>query len=170
MHKRVVPSSSIIRVQTWGSKPVAPAAMAQALGLSWPIGVGPVASGRADVICLSPADWLVIAVDPAATPWLPRLESVLVGTTFRATDVSQSHVRIEIGGTEVRDLLAKGCALDLHPPLFPAGTATRTRFAGVAVVVRCTGDSTFELILTQSYADFLMAWLADAELEFKTSA
>lgn len=170
MLKVALASSSIIRVQTWDAESVAPAAVADALGLSWPKVVGAVASGRADVICLGPTDWLVIAIDRDATPWVPRLNAALEGTTFRATDVSQALVRIQIGVAEVRDLLAKGCSLDLHPPLFPVGRAARTRFAGMPVIVRCTGSSTFELVVTQSYADFLLSWLADSELEFSSSS
>jgi sarcosine oxidase gamma subunit len=38
------------------------------------------------------------------------------------------------------------------------------------VIVRCIGTSTFELIVTQSYTDYLLAWLEDAKLEFETPA
>jgi sarcosine oxidase gamma subunit len=34
------------------------------------------------------------------------------------------------------------------------------------VIICCTGTSNFELIVSQSYADYLLSWLEDAELEF----
>jgi sarcosine oxidase subunit gamma len=113
---------------------------------------------------------LLIAADPYATSWLERIDVAFRDSTFRATDVSQALTRIQIGGPEVRELLAKGCSLDLHPPLFPAGRAARTRFAAMPVIVRCTGTSAFELIVTRSYTDYLLSWLADAELEFEATA
>jgi sarcosine oxidase subunit gamma len=112
----------------------------------------------------------VVAADPDASSWQQRLYTASQGSSFRSTNVSQALVRIRLDRPEVRDLLAKGCALDLHPPLFPPGRSARTRFAGMPVIVRCTGTSTFDLLVSQSYADYLLSWLDDAELEFKTPA
>jgi sarcosine oxidase subunit gamma len=170
MHKRVLRSGSIFRIQTWDSEAIAPPAAEEVLGVAWPRKSGLIARGRADVICLGPTDWLAVAVDPDPTILERWLHESLEDSSFRATNMSQALVRIEVGGSEVRELLAKGCSLDLHPPLFPPGRAARTRFAGMPVITRCTGTSTFELIITQSYADFLSSWLADAELEFETPA
>jgi sarcosine oxidase, subunit gamma len=170
MRNIVLDPCSIIRVQTWDSESFVPSAVDAVLGITWPKATGAVASGRADIICVGPTDWLVLAADPDATPWLHRLDALFQGSTFRATDVSQALIRIQIEGPEVRDLLAKGCALDLHPPLFPPGRSARTRFAGMPVIVHCTGTSTFELVVTQSYADYLLAWLDDAALEFSGTA
>jgi len=90
------------------------------------------------------------------------------GSAFRATNVSDALARIEINGPEVRNLLAKGCSLDLHPPRFAPGRCARTRFAGMPVIVCCRGASKFECIVTISYVDYLLSWLADATLEFES--
>jgi sarcosine oxidase subunit gamma len=170
MRKSLLDPCSIIRIQTWDSAAIAPAAVTEVFGVAWPQKTGTVVSGRVDIICVGPTDWLVLAADPDASPWLQRLDALFQRSTFRATDVSQTQIRIRIEGPDVRDLLTKGCALDLHPPLFPAGRSARTRFAGMPVIVRCTGTSSFELVVTQSYVDFLLAWLEDAELEFESPA
>jgi sarcosine oxidase subunit gamma len=169
MLKRVLRSGSIFRIQTWDNEAIAPPAAEEVLGVAWPRKSGLIASGRADVICLSPTDWLVVAVDPDPTILERWLHESLEDSSFRATNVSQALARIEVDGIGLRDLLAKACSLDLHPPLFPPGRAARTRFAGMPVILRCTGTSTFELIVTRSYADFLLSWLDDAELEFDHS-
>jgi sarcosine oxidase, subunit gamma len=168
MRRQVLAPCTIVRVQTWDSNAITPTAIEDLLGIIWPQTTGAVASGRTEIICVGPTDWLVIAADGDSTAWLDRLASAFDGGAFRATDVSDALSRIEIEGPEVRDLLSKGCSLDLHPPLFPAGRSARTRFAGLPVIVRSTGDSKFELIVAQSYAHYLRAWLADAELEFET--
>lgn len=170
MPKRVLDACSIIRIQTWDSEALVPSAIDSVLGVGWPPKTGSVASGRADVICVGPTDWLVVAADPDTTVWLQRLDVAFQGSAFRATNMSQALVRIEIDGSEVRDLLAKGCALDLHPSRFAPGRSARTRFAGVPVIIRCTGVSRFECIVTLSYADYLLGWLDDAVLEFPGTA
>jgi sarcosine oxidase subunit gamma len=167
MRRVVLGACSIIRVQSWNSEALVPPAITEVLGVAWPQKTGTVASGRAYVLCLGPTDWLVLAVDPDAILWVHRLSAAFQDSTFRVINVSDALVRIQLEGPEVRDLLAKGCSLDLHPPLFPPGRAARTRFAGMPVIVRCTDACSFELLVTQSYADFLLSWLADAELEFK---
>jgi sarcosine oxidase, subunit gamma len=165
MLKTALDFGSIIRVQSWNTHSGAPA-IESAPGVSWPSVVGVVARGRADILCIGPADWLVVAGDCDANILRQWLGGVFEDPAFRATDLSQAFSRIEIKGAEVRDLLAKGCSLDLHPPLFAPGRAVCTRFAGMPVIVHCTGAFAFELIVTRSYVEYLMSWLADAELEF----
>ena len=168
MHKTVLGPCCIIRIQTWSRETSAFAAIEELLDVSWPTLTGHVARGRADILCIGPTDWLVLAPQTDGAALVRHLGVAFEGSTARATDVSQALVRIQITGTAVRDLLAKGCSLDLHAPLFPVGRALRTRFAGMPVIVHCTGTATFELLVTRSYADFLLSWLADAQLEFET--
>ena len=169
MRKVVFGACSIIRIQSWDSAAIAPSAVEDNLAVAWPKKTGAVASGRVDIICVGPMDWLVLAADPDAISRLHQFDTLFQGSTFRATNVSQALIRIQIGGTEVRDLLAKGCSIDLDPPLFPPGRSARTRFAGMPVIVRCVRHSTFELIVTLSYADYFLSWLDDATLEFEST-
>jgi sarcosine oxidase subunit gamma len=166
MRSRVLEPCTIIRVQSWDCGVPAPSQVEQVLGFAWPRETGAVASGGADVISTGPTDWLVTTTDPNAGALLQRLEETFDGSAFRATNMSQALCRIEIDGPEARTLLSKGCSLDLHPSRFPPGRAARTRFAGMPVIVRCTQPSTFECIVTSSYLDHLVSWLADAVLEF----
>ena len=62
--------------------------------------------------------------------------------------------------------MPEGTALDLDPTCFPPGRCSRTRFADLLVIVRCTRMSAFELIFGSSYHDYLVAWLDDAGREF----
>jgi sarcosine oxidase, subunit gamma len=169
MRNTVLDPCSIFRVQTWNSAPIPAAAIEELLDVCWPTITGHVARGRADILCIGPADWLVLAPESDGAALGRRLGLAFEGSATRATDVSQALVRIQIKGAEVRDLLAKACSLDLHPPLFPLGRALRTRFVGMPVIVHCTGTATFELLVTRSYAEFLLSWLGDAQLEFETS-
>jgi sarcosine oxidase subunit gamma len=165
MHE-VLELCAIIRVQTWDSDAGVPPKVEQALGLIWPQQTGAVATGGADVICTGSTDWLMMASDPDSVALLRVLGEAFEESAFRATDVSSSLVRIRISGSKARELLAKACALDLHPAAFLPGRCARTRFAGMPVIIRCTSNSTFECIVASSYRDYLTAWLTDAALEF----
>jgi len=160
---------SILRVQTWDENAALAAGVEEGLGIAWPRHTGAVASGRADVLCIAPTDWLVMASNPDAASLLQGIEGALKGSAYRAATLSQALARIQIEGSQARSLLAKGCALDLHPHYFAAGRSARTRFAGLPVIVRCTQSSTFVCIVTASYRDYLLAWLNDAALEFAAS-
>ena len=166
MRRRVLDPCSFVRVQTWNSQPVAPTKIEQQLGTPWPQDVGAIASGRADILCIGPTDWLVTSRDPDPTALLHQLNAAFEDTPFRATNVSHALVRVELDGSEVRTLLLKGCSLDLHPSRFPPGTCARTRFASLPAILRCTGPHTFECIVTATYRDYLMSWLTDACEEF----
>jgi sarcosine oxidase, subunit gamma len=166
MLKFLLDPCSIIRVQTWDYDSPAPSAAEEVLGTTWPRRTGTFASGHGDIVCTGPTDWLVILTDPGTSVLSQRLDAALTGSTFRATDLSQALVRVSIEGPGGRTLLAKGCALDLHPTRFPPGRCARTRFAGMPVVVRCMRDCAFECIVTRSYAEYLQSWLTDAALEF----
>ena len=166
MRSHLLDPCTLVRVQTWNSRATANQKVETALGAPWPRETGTIASGRADILCIGPTDWLVTATDPNAKALHHQLEDAFEGSAFRATNVSQALARIEVQGPEVRALLLKGCALDLHPSCFPPGRCARTRFAALPTILRCTGATNFECIVTSSYRDYLLSWLADAAEEF----
>jgi sarcosine oxidase subunit gamma len=166
MFKTLIDPCSIIRLQSWDCEIPAPSKIEQVLGSAWPNETGVAASGRVDILCVGPTDWLVIDTHPETGALLQQLAEAFEGSAFRATNVSSALARIEIEGPEARVLLSKGCALDLHPPCFPPGRCARTRLAGMPVIVRCTRASTFECIIASSYRDYLVSWLTDAAAEF----
>jgi sarcosine oxidase subunit gamma len=166
MRSHLLDPCTFIRVQTWNSHATPSQEVEIALGTPWPKETGTIASGRADILCIGPTDWLVTATDPDAKTLNRQLEGAFEGSTFRATNVSHALAHIEVQGPEVRALLLKGCALDLHPSHFPPGRCARTRFAALPTVLRCTGPTNFECVIASSYRDYLLSWLADAAEEF----
>ena len=166
MRSHLLDPCTFIRVQTWDSHATANQEVETVLGAPWPKQPGTIASGRVDILCIGPSEWLVTATDSDARVLHRKLEGAFGGSAFRATNVSHALVRIEVQGLEVRALLVKGCALDLHPSHFPPGRCARTRFAALPTVLRCTGPTNFECIVTSSYRDYLLSWLADAAEEF----
>ncbi len=166
MASHVLGPSTILRVQSWNALEQVPLQLEQTLGVRWPSTTGSVARGHAEIVCVGPADCLVIASHPDPRALLQPLAAAFQGSAFRLTNVSCALARIRIEGSSVRDLLSKACALDFDPQAFPLDRSARSRFAGMPVVVRCVKPNCFECIVSLSYADHLNSWLADAALEF----
>ena len=166
MRSHLLDPCTFIRVQTWNSHATLNQEVEIVLGTSWPREAGTIASGRADILCIGPSEWLVTATDSDARVLHRQLEDAFGGSAFRATNISHALVRIEVQGFEVRALLLKGCALDLHPSRFLPGRCARTRFAALPAILRCTGPTNFECVVAFSYRDYLLSWLADAAEEF----
>jgi sarcosine oxidase, subunit gamma len=169
MHE-VLELRGIIRVQTWDSEAVAPPAIEGTLGTAWPRKVGLVASGYVDILCTGPTDWWLFAAHPDVAAILEQLKTACMGSAFRVTDLSHAFGRIAVEGRESRMLLAKGCALDLHPARLPPEYCARTRLAGMPVIIRCVQESTFQCIVASSYRHYLLSWLTDAAVEFSSVA
>ncbi len=46
---------------------------------------------------------------------------------------SDARAALRLSGPHVRDMLAKGCMIDLHPSVFPPGAAAMTSIAHIGV-------------------------------------
>jgi sarcosine oxidase subunit gamma len=62
----------------------------------------------------------------------------------------------------VRDLLAAGCSLDLHPRAFAPDRCAQTLLARAQVILEQRGEDAFRLHVRGSFAVYLASWLIDA--------
>jgi sarcosine oxidase subunit gamma len=116
------------------------------------------------VIWLGPDEWLVTS--PSRSPQELAAELAgAVGGAGSVVDVSAQRTTLHVAGEHVRDLLATGCALDLHPRAFPPGAAAQT-LLGLTGVVLLALDDGYEVLVRSSYARYLADWLLDAATEF----
>ncbi len=69
---------------------------------------------------------------------------------------------------DARDLLAKGCSLDLHPTVFRKGTAAQTMLglAGVVLIALDDAGADYRILVRSTFARYLADWLIDAAEEF----
>ena len=68
--------------------------------------------------------------------------------------------RAQLSGPRVRELLAAGCALDLHPRAFGPNRCAQTLLARAHVILERDGDA-FRLFVRPSFARYLAGWLLD---------
>ena len=161
MLSRLMGPASIVRVQSWDDRSSPPPALDRILGTPWPREVGRVATGLADALCVGPTQWLVIRAQAGEGELCDGLGRALLGSSFRATDVSQAFARIEIEGEGTPEVLRAGCSLDLHPDRFPVGRCAGTRFASVPIILCRRAPWTFEAIVAAGYREYLLTWITD---------
>ena len=126
-----------------------------------PSEVGATLQAEWRILCLAPAQWLLIAEQSPPEPAEPGL--VL-------TDATGAFAVLEVRGVLARDLLSKSCGLDFEPRTFPLGRCARTRLAQALVIVDCVDDEPrFDLYVPRSYRRFVSDWLEDAAVEFSGS-
>jgi sarcosine oxidase, subunit gamma len=136
--------------------------------LPQPLQVGCDFLAGVQVLTLGPGEWLAVGDHMDAAQLRERLDQYLTGQGVTSVDLSSGFKALRIEGSAARQLLSKGCGLDLDPQTFPAGRSTRTRFAQLAVIVHCL-DATpcFELYVGRSFLAWLTSWLLDAAAEFE---
>jgi sarcosine oxidase subunit gamma len=126
--------------------------------------IGASASARGTLLLgIGPTRWLLIASDKGPAGY-SGVE--LEGAFELAVDTTDAWTQLAICGSASRDLLAKGCALDLHPSVFQEGSCAVTRFAHLRCVLHNMGVS-YRLLVGRSYAVSLAEWLIEAAAEFR---
>ena len=82
-------------------------------------------------------------------------------------DQSDSRIVLELAGPRVRDVLAKGVPIDLHPDRFRAGDVAVTLVGHVGVQLWCNSAAPdYRLAVARSYFSSLWHWLAASAAEF----
>jgi sarcosine oxidase subunit gamma len=81
-------------------------------------------------------------------------------------DQSHGRVIVRIGGPKVRQVLAKGTPVDLHPSVFEPGHCAVTQMAHVGVHLVQTGADAFELSVFRGFAESFWEWLTEQAEEF----
>jgi len=116
---------------------------------------------------LGPDEWLLVTPPHAQGALAARLEQALVGQHVAVTDVSAGQCAIAVSGPNARELLAKGCGLDLHPRSFGPGRCAQTLLAKASVLI-CQWNEPpgYELFVRRSYSEYLWRWLQAAARSF----
>ena len=106
--------------------------------------------------------------------WLAPGEYLLVGDESMApaapggaalSDLSHARTVFRIPAAAAREILAKGCPLDLRGEAFLPGHCGQSVLAGVAVLVHCLESGAhMDIYVARSYGQFMHAWLTDAAL------
>jgi sarcosine oxidase, subunit gamma len=121
------------------------------------------ARGAGKVLWLGPDEYLVMTPDGQEAALAQALRQAAGEACAAVVELGCGQTVIELAGQRAREVLAKGCPLDLHPRAFGPGRCAQSRLARSLVTIAQT-DATprFELIVRRSFADYLWQWLVDA--------
>ncbi len=140
---------------------------AERLGADLPGTMRSIAVGERALLWLGPDEWLVLTAPHEAEQIAADLRQALSGIHHAVVVVSDRMTGIGIEGARARDVLNAGCALDLHPSVFPQGAVTRTLLAKAPVVLRRPSEpEAFELWVNGSFAPYAWLFLENAAREF----
>ena len=135
------------------------------------LGIDP-APGRASgieagsALWLAPGAWMVVAEGLEEGALYKSLLDELQGL---AAVIDQSHGRaaLRVSGARARDVLAKGCRLDLHPRAFTPGMCAQSAIAQIGVLLHQVDEApTYDLYLFAGYALDFLEWLTTSAAEF----
>jgi sarcosine oxidase, subunit gamma len=120
---------------------------------------------------LSPDQWLLTCPAGDVPGLLASLREALADVHAAITDVTDGRVAFHIAGPSAREVLAKGCPLDLHARAFPPGRCAQSLLAKAPVLIHLADDHPeqgpgFDVYVARSFADYLWTWLEDAGREY----
>jgi sarcosine oxidase subunit gamma len=139
------------------------AAVEGAIGVRLPMKPNTVAKGAEyDALWLGPDEWLIRSAE-ARRPELEAKVRTALGALFASVvDVGSGYTVVEASGDRVREVIARGCPLDLHPQVLQPGQCAQSHYFKAPIVLIPTAYDTFELVVRRSFADYFCRIISDA--------
>jgi methylglutamate dehydrogenase subunit D len=125
-----------------------------------------VSAKGATVIGVGPGQWLAVATEAVNQGFVAKLAAAL-GAVASVTDATSATVIVDVSGPRARDVLSKGCPIDLDARAFQSGSAGRTRMAHIDCTVWLPdATSAFAIALDRSMAQSFWTWLIGSAAEY----
>lgn len=123
-------------------------------------------AGPAAALWIAPNRWLLPMPEANGRALLPDLGKVMAFRRGGVTELAHARTVIRLSGRDARTLLSKGCPLDLHPSVFPAGRVAGSVVDALTVVLHQAEDGVFDLYVFRSFGLALWEWLLEAGEEY----
>lgn len=145
--------------------------VAKALEVTLPIEPNTIVERDGLTVCwLGPDEWMAITPPDGETDTAASLHDALGDLHVAVTDYTGYYTMVNLEGPHARDLLAKGCTLDLHPRAFMPGRCAQTNVAKATglLVPRLNrhGLQSFDVVVRRSFADYLALWIEHSAREY----
>jgi sarcosine oxidase subunit gamma len=136
-------------------------AVTRALGVAAPLRPCTSAGNAVlQVVWAGPDSWFVIGSKGEADRIATALRNALAGLHHSVTDVSSGYTVLHLSGAPVRDVLAQGCPLDLHPREFKTGMSAGSHYFKAAILLWQTDEApTYELLVRGSFMRYFWSML-----------
>lgn len=115
----------------------------------------------------APGEWLAVSTSAGAAGIENRLGEI-AGASI--VDQSDGRVLLQISGPNVRRILAKCVAVDLHPETFAIGASANLLCCHVAANLARSDADMFEIIVPRSFAGSVFEEVMEMGREFALTA
>jgi len=161
---RELPFRDLVNVRGELNDPAFVAAFAGVVGCEPPAVPNTVArSEHYDVLWLGPDEWLVRSHAAVQAGVLEaKLAAVLGDAYAAAVDVGSGYTVVEVAGTRARDVISRGCPLDLHPRVFHPGQCAQSVYFKASIVLIPVAEDRFEIVVRRSFGDYFCRIMIDA--------
>ena len=123
-------------------------------------------AGERHVVWLGPDEFMMICEAGKDEELTSAILASFDGQHAAFTNITDALTAFNLKGAAVRQVLAKGCSLDLHHNSFTSGDTAQTLLSHATVTIMALADDEFIIICRTSFASYLHDWLLDAALEY----
>jgi sarcosine oxidase subunit gamma len=141
-------------------------AVSTTYGVALPAGPRRASSAAFAFAGVGPDQWIASAEGAEAGGFAARLRG-RIGLFAAVTDQSDARLVLRLSGASVREVLAKGVAVDLHPKAFKPGDVANTIVAHIGVQIDMIDAApTFQVATPRSTVGSFWSWLTASAAEF----
>jgi len=150
----------------------------EVFGLTLPMSANKVVQqGTAMGLWLGPDEWLLIHSSEEDRSRVADLQERVAAKHASVVDTSSGQTVVKVSGPGARDVLARGCPLDLHPREFRRGDCAQTHFDHIGITIWLDNTASdaaaapwFNLVVRRSFADYLWRLLDEAAVSVRATA
>ncbi len=115
---------------------------------------------------LAPDQWMLVASVSADGSFHQSIAEKIAGIGY-VSEQSDSRVCFRISGRHARDLMSRGCRIDLHPGVTSSGFCAQTNMAQVGVLLHQLDETpVYDLYVYSGFARSFRNWLEHTALQF----
>ena len=123
-------------------------------------------AGERHAVWLCPDEFMIVCEAGKDEELASAIHASFGNRHAAVTNITDAFAAFHLKGEAVRQVLAKGCALDLHQNSFASGDAAQTLLSHAAVTIMALANDEFIVICRTSFAPYLHDWIIDAALEY----
>lgn len=126
------------------------------LGMGLPNVPNTTTSKQGQTVCwLGPDEWVLLCDFTQVEDLVRRLTIALKEVSAAVIDVSHNRSILELHGAQSRQILRKGCSLDLAPHVFPVGTVAQTLIGKVQMIVFHVSENRYLIFVRNSFVAYV---------------
>jgi heterotetrameric sarcosine oxidase gamma subunit len=121
-------------------------------------------SSESNVIWIAPSRWLII--EKEQRDLFDLINQNVTSDMAAITDQSHSRCVIRLSGKETRNVLRKGCSLDLDDAHFKINEAKTTNLFHMNALIHCSDENSFDIYVARSFGQSFFEVITHAAAEY----